>query len=304
MDKELLIKKWLDNDLNSTELEAFKNLEEYDSLVKLSNNLKHFKATDFDSDKELDAVLQKIKSQKIKSQKTTKNSWVKPLLRVAAILAVCFSVYFYTTNLDTTFNTLASQKTSIELPDDSNVQLNANTKLAYNKKNWNKKRNVELEGEAYFKVAKGSTFNVITESGTVTVLGTQFNVKHRNNYFEVICFEGSVGVKYKDKSVTLKPGYSFLIVDGNVYAKDVDTRSEPSWIHNESYFKSLPYKEVLREFERQYNVKFEAEDLDSTQLFTGTFKHDNLELALKSVTLPLNLKYQLKNDATIVLSRE
>ena len=61
---------------------------------------------------------------------------------------------------------------------------------------------------------------------------------------------------------------------------------------------------MLREFERQYNVTFEAENLDSTQLFTGTFKHNNIELALKSVTLPLNLKYQLKNDATIVLSRE
>ena len=299
MDKELLIKKWLDNELNTSELEAFKKLEEYDSLVKLSNNLKHFKANDFDSDKELDAVLQKINTQK-----TTKNNWLKPLLRIAAVLAIGFSIYFYTTNLDTTVNTLVAQKTSIELPDDSKVQLNANSKLAYNKKSWNKKRDVELNGEAYFKVAKGSTFNVITEAGTVTVLGTQFNVKHRDNYFEVVCFEGSVGVKYKDKSVTLKPGYSFLIIDGTLYVKDKDTRSEPSWIHNESYFKSLPYKEVLREFEQQYNVTFETKDLDSNQLFTGTFKHDNLELAIKSVTLPLNLKYQFKNDKTIVLTRE
>ena len=299
MDKELLIKKWLDNNLNATELETFKKLEDYDSLVKLSDNIKHFKAMDFESNKELEAVLQKIKAQK-----ATKNNWIKPLLRVAAVLAVCFSVYFYTTNLDTTVNTLVAQKTNIELPDASEVQLNAESKLAYNKKSWNKKRDIELDGEAYFKVAKGSTFNVITKSGTVTVLGTQFNVKHRDNYFEVVCFEGSVGVKYEDNSVTLKPGYSFLIINGDLYAKDKDTRTEPSWIHNESYFKSLPYKEVLREFERQYNVTFETKDLDSNQLFTGTFEHNNIELALKSVTLPLNLKYQLKNDTTIVLSRE
>ena len=299
MDKELLIKKWLDNNLNPAELEAFKKLAEYESLVKLSENLKHFKATEFDSDKELNSVLQKIKTQK-----TSKSNWIKPFLRVAAVIAVCFSIYFYTTNLDTTVNTLVSQKTNVELPDASSVQLNANSKLAYNKSKWNKKRHVELDGEAYFKVAKGSTFNVITKAGTVTVLGTQFNVKHRDNYFEVICFEGSVGVNYKDKSVTLKPGYSFLIIDGNIYAKDKDTRSEPSWIHNKSYFNSLPYKEVLKEFERQYNVTIEAKNLDSTQLFTGTFEHDNLKLALKSVTLPLNLKYQLKNDTTIVLSRE
>lgn len=299
MDKELLIKKWLDNDLNKLELEAFKKLEEYDSLVKLSNNLKHFKATDFDSNKELDAVLQKIDTQK-----TTKNNWVKPLIRVAAIAVICFSIYFYSTSIDTAIYTLAAQKTSVELPDASNVQLNADSKLAYNKKSWDKKRDVELDGEAYFKVAKGSTFNVITEVGTVTVLGTQFNVKHRDNYFEVICFEGSVEVKYQSKSVKLEPGYSFFIIDENVYAKEKDTRIEPSWINDESYFKSLPYKEVLRELERQYNITVETNNIDITQLFTGTFKHNNLELALKSVTLPLNLKYQLKNDSTIVLSRE
>ncbi len=299
MDKEVLIKKWLNNDLNITEIEAFKQLEDYDSLVKLSSNLKHFKATDFDSEKELYTVLQKIKTKK-----STKNNWYKPVLRIAAILAIFFSVYFYTTSLDTAFNTLAAQKTSVELPDNSNVQLNANSKLVYNKKSWNKKRDVELQGEAFFRVAKGSTFNVITNVGTVTVLGTQFNVKHRKNYFEVVCFEGSVGVKHKDKSVILKPGDSFLIIDETVFTKDLDTRTEPSWINNESYFKSLPYKEVLKEFERQYNVTIETEDLDSTQIFTGTFKHSNLELALKSVTLPLNLKYQFKNDTTIVLSRE
>ena len=135
-------------------------------------------------------------------------------------------------------------------------------------------------------------------------MGTEFNVKSRENYFEVICFEGSVGVQYQEKSVTLKPGYSFLMIAGKHYAKDLDTRVAPNWIANESYFKSLPYKEVLNELERQYNISIEASNLNLNQLFTGTFKHNNLELALKSVTLPLNLKYQFKNDTTIVLSSE
>ena len=156
----------------------------------------------------------------------------------------------------------------------------------------------------FFKVAKGSKFSVITKEGRVTVLGTQFNVKQRDNYFEVICFEGSVGVDYKEKSVVLKPGYSFLIIDGNLYAKDLDIRLEPSWVDNESYFNSLPYKTVLSELERQYRISIETNNIDLAQLFTGTFKHDDLELALKSVTLPLNLKYQIKNDTTIVLERE
>ena len=299
MERELLIKKWLDNDLNANELEAFKKLEDYEALVKLSDSVKHFKAEDFDRNKELNSVLQKINSHK-----APKNSWVKPLLRIAAILVISVGVYYFSTNTDTTINTVVAEKTAVDLPDLSQVQLNADSRISFNKKSWDKNRDVELEGEAFFKVAKGSKFSVITKEGRVTVLGTQFNVKQRDNYFEVICFEGSVGVDYKEKSVILKPGYSFLIIDGNLYAKDLDNRLEPSWVNNESYFNSLPYKTVLSELERQYGISIETNNIDLAQLFTGTFKHDDLELALKSVTLPLNLKYQIKNDTTIVLERE
>lgn len=299
MKQEDLIKKWLDNDLNANELKAFKKLENYKALVKLSDNVKHFKAEDFDSNKELNSVLQKIKSNK-----SSQNNWVKPLLRIAAILVISVGVYYFTSNTDTTINTVVTEKTAVDLPDMSQVQLNAQSRISFNKKSWDKNRDVELEGEAFFKVAKGSKFSVLTKEGRVTVLGTEFNVKQRDNYFEVICFEGSVGVDYKEKSVTLKPGYSFLIIDGNLYAKDLDNRLEPSWVNNESYFNSLPYKTVLNELGRQYGISIETNNIDLAQLFTGTFKHDDLELALKSVTLPLNLKYQIKNDTTIVLERE
>ncbi len=299
MKKEDLIKKWLDNDLNANELKAFKKLEDYEALVKLSDSVKHFKADEFDSNKELSSVLQKIKAQK-----PGKNNWLKPLLRLAAILVISVGVYYFTTNTDTTVSTLVAEKAAFDLPDLSQVQLNTESSLTFNKKKWNKVREVELQGEAYFKVAKGSKFSVVTKDGTVTVLGTQFNVKQRENYFEVICYEGSVGVNYQERSVTLKPGFSFLIIDGNLFAKDKDERLEPSWINNESYFKSLPYKEILNELERQYGISIETNNIDLAQLFTGTFKHDDLELALKSVTLPLNLKYQLINDTTIVLERE
>ncbi|MBT8394336.1 MAG: FecR domain-containing protein [Bacteroidia bacterium] len=299
MERELLIRKWLDNDLDANELEAFKKLEDYEALVKLSDSVKHFKADEYNSKKELNIVLQTIKSKK-----STKNNWLKPLMRIAAVLVISFGVYYFTANRNTTVSTLVAEKNEVELPDMSQVKLNNKSSLTFNKKSWNSEREVELEGEAYFRVAKGSKFSVITQDGVVTVLGTQFNVKQRDNYFEVICFEGSVGVEYKEKSVILKPGYSFLIIDGNLYAKDLDHRVEPSWINNESYFNSLPYKTVISELERQYGISIETNNIDLAQLFTGTFKHDDLELALKSVTLPLNLKYQIKNDTTIELERE
>lgn len=298
MKREELISKWLDNNLNNQELKAFKNLEDYDDLVKLNNHLQAYKADDYDTSKQLENVLSAIKSKK---QQPT--YWFKPLMRIAAILAVCFSLYYFTTTLDTTFSTEYAQKTTIELPDDSSVSLNAKSHLAFNKKDWKHEREVELQGEAFFKVAKGSSFKVKTTSGTVTVYGTQFNVKQRDNYFEVICYEGLVGVTYNAQETKLKAGNSFLILDGKVIAKEKENRTMPSWLNNASTFRSLPYKTVVAEFERQYNVNVTLLGIDSEQLFTGSFAHDNIDVALKSITLPLHATYSKSNN-TIILKSE
>ncbi|PWH83361.1 anti-sigma factor [Algibacter marinivivus] len=299
MKREELISKWLDKNLNDQELKAFKNLEDYNDLVKLNTNLQAFKADNYNTSAELENVLSKIKSKNAQP----KTHWIKPFMRVAAILAVCFSLYYYTTTLDTTISTEYAQKTTIELPDASSVSLNAKSHLAFNKKDWKNDREVQLQGEAFFKVAKGSSFKVKTTSGTVTVYGTQFNVKQRDNYFEVICYEGLVGVTYNTQETKLKPGNSFLIIDGKVIAKEKENRTMPSWLNNASTFRSLPYKTVIAEFERQYNVDVTLIGIDSNQLFTGSFAHDNIELALKSITLPLHATYSKSNN-TITLKGE
>jgi ferric-dicitrate binding protein FerR (iron transport regulator) len=298
MNKETLISKWLNNDLNDQELEAFKMLEDYDDLVKLNNSMQAFKADDYDTSSELKNVLRTIKVPK--KQLT---HWAKPFMSVAAILAICFSLYYYTTTIDTTITTEFAQKTTIELPDASSVSLNAKSLLAFNKKSWKNEREVTLEGEAFFKVAKGSSFHVLTKSGTIQVYGTQFNVKQRDNYFEVICYEGLVGVTYNSQEIKLKPGDSFLIIDGKQIAKEKEKRTTPSWLNNESTFKSLPYKEVIAEFERQYQVDITLLNIDTNQLFTGSFAHNNLEVALKAITLPLHVTYS-KTNRTIILKRE
>jgi ferric-dicitrate binding protein FerR (iron transport regulator) len=296
MNRDELIKKWLDDELTTQEFEMFKSLEDYEQLIKLSDSLKQFKAPEYNVSEELTKLLPKTK-------KTASNSWLNPILKVAAVIAICFSVYYYTTNLNTTVNTLASEKTTIELPDNSEVKLNALSSLSFNKKNWKNERVITLNGEAYFKVEKGEHFNVKTPSGIITVLGTQFNVKQRNNLFEVVCYEGSVKVTHKLDTKILKTGDSFLILDGKYIAKEKENTKNPSWINNESYFKSIPYYYVIKEFERQYNTSISAKNIDLKQLFTGSFSHNNKELALKSITLPLNINYTIKNSS-IVLVRE
>ena len=298
MNQEELLYKWLNHELDAEELEAFKKLEEYDALMKLSNGTKGFKAPEYNTSDELQAVLLRIQPKK-----SRKKNWLPIAMSIAAVFVFCVGFYYYSTTLDTTFKTLASQKETIELPDASSVTLNAMSKLSFNESNWNDNREVLLNGEAYFKVAKGSKFEVKTANGIVTVLGTQFNIKQRNDYFEVVCYEGLVKVNYDTYHVNLTPRNRFLIRDGKLITTEKETISAPSWIKNYSRFKSIPFKEVLAEFERQYDLKIDLKSVDGSQLFTGSFTHEDLETALKSITLPLQLTYS-KTNRTITLKRD
>ena len=298
MNRDELIKKWLDHDLSPKELDAFKQLEDYSDLTYLDETLQGYKADSINTEEALESVWLNIRSQK-----TSTNRLVSILSTVAAILVIGFGILYFTTSGDTNTSTLVGQQEIVTLPDASEVELNAMSTLSYNKSKWDDNRSVSLNGEAFFKVAKGKTFDVITEAGTVSVLGTQFNVKYRDDYFEVTCYEGKVAVSTKLGSATLMAGDSYLILDGKFIATEKENRSMPSWIEHTSTFKSIPYEEVLEEFERQYEVTIKDLDIDKTQKFTGSFTHNDIEIALKSITLPLQLKYS-RTDNIITLKRD
>lgn len=299
MDKEYYIKKWLEGTLSDAELKTFEKSVDYQSLAKLSKSVQAFKAPEYNVEEELEQ-LQRKKSSK---GKVVSMSWMKPLLRIAAVLMVIAAGYFYFyLNMSTTVETLASEKSELFLPDSSQVFLNAFTKVSYNKNKWEKKRQVKLDGEAFFKVAKGSKFDVVTTSSIVSVLGTRFNVINRSDYFEVVCYEGLVQVQSGEELVQLPPKHSFRIIDGIVTKSDPSDDLSPSWLANESSFRSIPYSQVIREFERQYDVSVTTRSVNLDLLFTGRFVHNDKSLALKAISLPLNLSYEISDDKQIILS--
>ena len=149
MNKEDLIQKWLDHNLNPTELEAFKKLEDYPSLIKLDQELAGFQSDKMDEDKAFDQVLKSIESKKRSSGKL-----ISVLSKIAAILVIGFGIYFYTTTLDTTTSTIVSQQKTMVLPDASEVKLNAMSTLSFNEFNWNDSRDINLNGEAFLRLPK------------------------------------------------------------------------------------------------------------------------------------------------------
>ncbi|WP_243878615.1 FecR family protein [Winogradskyella pelagia] len=298
MKKEELIKKWLDHDLSSEEQRVFEQLDEFEQLKKIDNGLKSIDAPEFNAKDEFSKLQLGEKHVKPNGMKL-----LNSVIRIAAVVVLGVSIFYYVINSDTKILTEIAQQSSIVLPDNSTVKLNASSSISYNKWFWDSNRDISLEGEAFFKVAKGKKFNVITEDGIVSVLGTEFNVKQRDGIFDVTCFEGKVAVEHNNTSLTLSPGMSFTIIDGKQVAKKNDTSRQPTWLWGESQFSSVPLKYVLMELESQYNVEVDHQGIDTSRLFSGSFSNKNLELALKSISIPLNLNYEIKGN-TIILARE
>ncbi len=292
--QENYLAKWLNNDLSGEELAAFKKSAEYASYEKLINVSDSLKAPDFDVDK----ALNDFKNNQLqKDVKVIKMNPMRKIWRIAAAVAVIFvASYFYISTLDESVSTKYAERSEVRLPDNSEIILNADSRITYSDKNWSKERNVSLQGEAFFKVAKGQKFTVATKDGLVTVLGTQFNVENRKGFFEVSCYEGLVSVTFKGKETKLPAGNSFMAINGEVLKTESPENSIPSWMSNESTFKSIPLKFVLNEFERQYNIEVKTQNVNLGQLFTGSFSNTNLNLALQSISTPSQIKYELEGN--------
>ncbi len=143
-----------------------------------------------------------------------------------------------------------------------------------------------------------------TSAGTVTVLGTEFNVENRGDYFEVSCFEGLVSVGFQGEETRLPAGTSFLAIGGKIIPMENPEGTRPSWMNNESSFKSTPLSYVLGELERQYDLDVKTKNVDVDQLYTGTFSNTNLNLALQSISAPSNLSFTVEGKQVLIYAED
>lgn len=303
MTNEEKIKKWLAGELSEAEKKDFEDTEEFAKISKLLKAAHHFRAPEYSMDSEYRRL-----SEKLFSPKTTISIYerISPFFKIAAILILALTIgYFSYTHLKPASNSQEwiTGQADIYLPDSSFVSLNAGSKISYSDKQWKKARKVELTGEAFFRVKKGSQFHVKTQQGTVTALGTEFSVKDWENYFQVSCYSGSVKVSTQGKSLVLQANSGFRIVNGTEETYAFSNEPGPDWLKGESRFKSVPLKFVIHELERQYKIPVEIRNVDLNQIFTGSFTHQDIEIALKSITLPLHLHYEM-NENKIVITIE
>ncbi|OIQ15784.1 MAG: hypothetical protein BM557_10800 [Flavobacterium sp. MedPE-SWcel] len=299
MKEDIKLAKWLDGKMDEKELQEFEALPGFETYRKIKEYSGAFTAPEADTD----TIYQNITRNKNRKNKVVKlTPWFSKI--AAALIVMLGTAYFFYATHTTNEIAVAGEHTEFLLPDNSSVVLNAGSEAEFRAWNWDSNRKVELYGEAYFKVAKGQKFDVVTTLGKVTVMGTEFNVKARGNRFDVVCFEGKVKVTSNNTETILTPGKSVSLENGKSITTPKEKGIEPSWINYEVHYHDERLANVIAEMERQYNITINLPKEKGDSEFNGPLPMNNLDIALENITTLYNLKVVKKDGDKIILATE
>lgn len=205
------------------------------------------------------------------------------------------------------YETAFGETEEVNLPDGSQVILNAHSSLKYVSNN---PRRVWLEGEAFFKVAKKpatkAKFKVITDNLDVVVLGTTFNVNTRNDITRVVLEEGKVKLNLKNGiQKEMKPGdllaYSSKLNKILEEKQTVKSELHTSWKDGSLIFEKTPLVEAMRKVEQTYGFKVVfVDELSTIKTISGGVPTKNLEMCLKVIEKSAGVKIEKQDEKLMV----
>lgn len=243
-----------------------------------------------------------------------KTSW---WLLVAASLVSIFSLWFMFSPVKPV--ALASEVTELRqvkkilLPDSSLIILNGNSSLRYNNDFLNaSKREVFLEGNAYFKVKRSPTlspFIVHTNRLKIYVTGTEFNVNARDNHNNVVLTRGKINVtleKEKRRTVYLESGYSLDVDTVNnefITSKASTEFYTAAWNLGEWHFEDTPLSTVARLIGEYYGTEMVFTSPEQQHLMiTAIVSVDDFSTLIHVIEKTLNIHIQTKNQQLIIIN--
>lgn len=232
-----------------------------------------------------------------------------------------------------TISTKPGSKSKVQLPDGTQVWLNADSRITYDESFRGPSREVSLSGEAYFDVAKDKNYPFIihTSSIDVRVLGTSLNIRSYRNEknTEALLIQGSIEVSLcnsPEKKIILQPNEKLLVKngkdavvtnDGGAVEKDKNkpvmvlgkahfqqkdsVATEVLWVKNKLAFDEETLEDVALKIERWYDVKVTIRDesLRHTQ-YSGVFEDESLKQVMEALRLTGNFRYTInKKEVTI-----
>lgn len=283
---DTLLARWLSGELTEEEAAAFQSHPDRADYERLARVGAELSPPAYDSEAELARLLARRK-ELVKPPAAVPTQ--RPLRAIrywsvaAAVLLLLAAAWFSWPSGVVSFQAGAGELVADELSDGSAFSLNAQSNLTFTE---GEQRLATLAGEGFFEVEKSSVpFVVETDYGTVTVLGTSFNVFARDGSLRVACLEGKVRVAFagSNDSHDLLPGEAIISPTEGKFAMD---RSETTdWLSGQAVFNDEPLREAIHELERQFDLEINLPPgLDLDQEITTAFsKDDAVSTALKSV---------------------
>lgn len=192
----------------------------------------------------------------------------------------------------------------ITLLDGTKVWLNADSKLIYPSRFEGATRMVELQGEAFFEVAKveekglSKPFVVKTANQLVKVLGTEFNIKGypEDGRVETTLAEGSVQISDSGKELLLKPGEQAVNNSQDFFKRKVDLAQYLAWRNNEFSFYETELKDALYVLSRWYDFEIlNKEFIPDTHLYGTISKSVGFAEAIKTMQSS-GLKFRIERS--------
>lgn len=271
-----------------------------DKNLHIDNNIKENQIDDFFENTEV--VYNKSANDvwnqlELQIETTTTKRINLPLIwsSAAALIILLFGLVLFLKLYTKTVQTVAGEQIVHNLPDESEINLYAGSSISYHPYWWFVSRELNFEGEAFFSITKGSNFTIVSQKGTVEILGTSFNILSRNNNYNVACYTGKVRVTSNNNSqVILTPDYQAKIADnGTISVSKFDSKiSNKKMLKNMLSFTSVPLIEVLEEVERQFDVKIYS-NISSEFIYTGHFSSNrNVMEVIDLLCKPFGLKVE------------
>lgn len=278
---------------------------------------------------EVDIALEKLKNRILDKQERMNNSPIlvarnksQRLTRwvgAAAILLLMISVGYGLGTLNkqpseellvqSQLITAKGSKGRFILPDGSVVWLNSETKLTYPERFADHKREVVLEGEAYFEVATDAKKPFVIQVGDldVEVLGTSFNVNNysSNEFIQTALLSGSVKISGKsvDEPVYLKPNelFEFRKSDHTATVGNAKVGLYADWIKDRLVFDNDYLSDILISMEGRYSMDINCPpQFAATTRMSFTIRQETIEEVLKLMSFIAPIQYEVKDGKAYI----
>lgn len=280
---------------------------------------KEFAGSDAEIDLALrDKMFARIKESTVGKLRPSRNIRMN-ILKWAVMICLPVCIAFLTYYLVDMSQTLGKpfivkadkgDKARIELPDGTSVILNSASWLSYLNDFGKKIRRVQLNGEAFFKVAHDEDRTFIVQAGDleIKVLGTSFNVSAYEDAEDIVVVlqKGKVGVYVQGISRTLIPGdkLEYNKLTRKLTTTQVNSGDYIEWVKGNLYFDKASLKHIMNTLSRIYNVeiRFESDKL-LNECFTGTIPGNGIRNALNMLALTTDFTYEMVGSVIVIKNK-